>query len=595
MKLRTPIFLALFLLSLPLSAASDLIVSVSPGPTRTATRGIVGLESETPDDNPVDYSVTRTFDVLQATNFFVETIATATRVDPGTVVSTRTILSNFLDSRPTDVHLKFVVANGSVAAVHSDDTWSCTFSGAEAECVAATLNDDCRCGAPIEVAVRTSSERGGGVTELIATASSALPELEPGSQHHGDAVIQTYRVVPVTSVFVDGPGSLRQAILEANQSCGTLPCKIAFEIATPVPAAGYFAIVPSYALPPITAARVSVDGKRQTAFSGDTNPSGPEVALDGHLTAVGRGLEIHSRCEAIVQGLAIGNFPDHGLVFASDGTCFDNSGDQRLIAANYVGVEPTGRAAWPNFRGVYVAGYATFRDNVISGNVRSGVWAQEGNIGLYTNRIGVTADGSEPLPNGASGLYLAANVETAEVLKNTISYNREMGVAVAPSAGLIDIRQNSMRQNGGLGIDIGLDGKNAPLQDDRGAPSNSPVILSARYDAAANATIVTATLTTGPLGPYANAIQLDVYANDQPDGDGELWIAQRYGVSDSNGTYTLTIGGDYRGKWVNATSTRVHFLAKRPRAGALSRERTPQSIAGGQAKTSELSNSVLVQ
>jgi hypothetical protein len=411
------------------------------------------------------------------------------------------------------------------------------------------------------------------------------------------AALQSYRWFTVTNVHNEGAGSLRQAILDANNSCAAEPCKIAFEIGGPIPPAGYFAITPSYPLPPITAARVSVDATTQTAFSGDSNVSGPEVALDGRFLSHGRGIEIHSRCEAIVQGLAIGNVPDHGIVFTSDGTCLSDQVDQRLIALNYIGLDPTGSSAWPNLRGVYTGGTtAELMDNLISGNTRSGVWAESEFFGAHSNRIGVTAD-DRPLPNGASGIYLTPRVRWAEVLLNKISNNEQMGIAVAREAKLIDIRRNSMKQNGGIGIDVGLDGKNAPLVDDRNTQSNAPTLLSAVYDSTTNSTVVTAVLATGPLGPYANTDQLDFYLNDGPDADGEQWIGSSFGgnLRTDGSAFSIPIAGDHRGKWINATSTRVHFIAIAPPEIEVEKRATPQSVFGGESSTSELSHAVLVQ
>ena len=540
--------------------------------------------SDTPDSNPANNIFSRSFDIVEATNFYVETTPESARVDPGDVVITRTTLSNFLDSSPRDVRIKFDATNGTIVAVKTENTWNCTFSDTHAECVTDALNAGCRCAQPIEVDLRTNPDRQGGTVHLEASASSSLPEFYD-YQHHGVADVQSYRWFTVKNRNNEGSGSLRQAILDANAQCAEAPCKIAFEIDEPVPSTGYFSIEPTYPLPPITGSRVSVDATTQTKFSGDSNPLGPEVALDGHLMNVGRGIEIHSRCEAIVQGLAIGNFPDHGVVFANDAVCQKGmSIDSRLVALNHLGVDPTGLEAWPNLRGLYVGGRnVDVRNNVISGNRFSGIWAQSDYFGAHSNLIGTTADGKGALPNGASGIYLAPAVSWAEVTTNTISNNRQMGVAVSREAKLIDIRQNSMKNNGGIGIDVGLDGQNAPLADDRDTQSNAPVVLSALYDPGQNLTIIQAKLVTGPLGPYGNTSILDLYVNDGPDGDGEKFIGER--STPRGETFELTINGDYRGKWLNMTSTRVHFIAKT----------TGQSFAGGESKTSELSNSVLVQ
>ncbi|MGH7484555.1 MAG: right-handed parallel beta-helix repeat-containing protein, partial [bacterium] len=393
----------------------------------------------------------------------------------------------------------------------------------------------------------------------------------------------------VSSTADAGDGSLRAAIDQANRGCSE-PCKIAFEIPAPVPEVGWFTIAPSTPLPPITSPRVFADAKTQTAFTGDTNPAGPEIAIDWRDTASGFGLESRSGCEGIIEGFSIGNAADFGIAMTSDAPCANSTiVDQHRIARNYIGVDPSGTVAAPNQRGVFVdnARGAEVSDNVISGNIFSGLWSWRSNVGVHHNLIGTAADGITPLPNGRSGILIGPLVQSAEVVGNTISFNAEMGVAVARGAKLADIRQNSMRDNGGLGIDIGLDGPNAPVADDRLTQGNPPTLLSAIYDPATKTTAFTFTLSTAPIATFSSAAFIDLYTNDKPDGDGEKFIAEAF-VQNANGeTSTLTIPGDLRGKWINATTTRVHFEGfAKP---------SPEYLAGGDATTSEFGNAVLAQ
>lgn len=200
-------------------------------------------------------------------------------------------------------------------------------------------------------------------------------------------------------------------------------------------------------------------------------------------TASGFGLESRSGCEGIIEGFSIGNVADYGIAMTSAPCQSSTSVDQHRVARNYIGVDAAGMVAAPNQRGLLIdtadnAG-VEIADNVISGNVFSGLWSWRSAIGVHRNLIGTAADGKTPLPNGRSGIFIGPLVAEAEVLENTISFNAEMGVAVARGAQLVDIRQNSMRDNGGLGIDIGLDGPNAPVADDSLTQGNAPTLLSA--------------------------------------------------------------------------------------------------------------------
>lgn len=146
-----------------------------------------------------------------------------------------------------------------------------------------------------------------------------------------------------------------------------------------------------------------------------------------------------------------------------------------------------------------------------------------------------------------------------------------------------DIRMNSMFANGGLPIDIGLDGATPPRADDTGVASNPPAILSARYDAALDRTIITAKIETRPLGPFGNSYLLDFYANGAADGDGEQFLTER--TVEPNAEIVTAVKGNFTGKWINATSTRVHFIAE---------VANPNSFAGGESRTSEFSPAVQV-
>lgn len=86
----------------------------------------------------------------------------------------------------------------------------------------------------------------------------------------------------VTHTNDGGPGSLRQAINQANNVPGTT---IVFNIPTSDPgfnnAAGVFVIRPLSPLPPISGDGTVIDGDSQTVFTGDTNPVGPEIVVNG--------------------------------------------------------------------------------------------------------------------------------------------------------------------------------------------------------------------------------------------------------------------------------------------------------------------------
>jgi hypothetical protein len=96
----------------------------------------------------------------------------------------------------------------------------------------------------------------------------------------------------------------------------------------------------------------------------------------------------------------------------------------------HIGTDATGLIAMPNERGVVAPGNATLAFNIISGNLRSGVW---------------------------QGIYLGPGIVAPRIEGNTIANNREFGIAVHPSVQRVGAAHNSIHDNALFGIDYGLD------------------------------------------------------------------------------------------------------------------------------------------
>ena len=113
---------------------------------------------------------------------------------------------------------------------------------------------------------------------------------------------------------------------------------------------------------------------------------------------------------------------------------------------------------------------------------------------------------------------------------------------------------NSIFANWQLGIDVGLDGPTP----DRDIPA--PVIVSAQYDAAQNKTIVVLSVHEPKLGDFPTAA---LYASDAPHtsgyGDGQYFLG-RSDFDSTKGGLTMSVNGDWRGKWLAATVTRNDFF-----------------------------------
>jgi len=449
-----------------------------------------------------------------------------------------------------------------------------------------------------------------GSGEVAAPPASISSDAPLRSLTGGDASCLSAAVYIVSSVSDSGSGSLRKALEDANRDCDhyDVSCQILFQIPPPVPETGWFTIRLSSPLPPITAKNLSLDGKSQTGLTGDTNPTGPEVFLDGELLEAGNGLDVRSPGDFQVSGLVIGGFPENGILF--DAPERGSRSSSYLVADNYIGTDPTGTAAAPNqLRGIAVfleplvllpptvqaVANLTIRSNIISGNGRSGIFVHSGQFLFFSeNRIGVKATTGEPLPNGASGIYFGVASRDGCVDHNVIAHNTHFGIALEKEVPNVWIAQNSITGNGLYGLDIGLD-----LATPGGTDNvvGRPVLTSARFDERTGTTTISGRFPELPPGLHTQTVDfVDLYSNTalDPKGGGETWLGDvRRG---SQADFAFTFQGNLLGQTITATMTRTAY------AGLIRPSPSPESAAGlplcqqqgFHQQTSEFSEAILV-
>ena len=237
-----------------------------------------------------------------------------------------------------------------------------------------------------------------------------------------------------------GPGSLRQAMLDANATANVSgPDTITFNISETDPGfdpsngpAGAFTIRPLSVLPTITDP-VVIDGYTQPGAQPNTNPVGSglntvlKIELDGTLCSGLHGLTITAG-NSTVRGLAINRFADCGIVVHTNGG--------NAIEGNVIGTDVTGTVAlgngfndtW-NAPGVLIVsgaqsnrigtdgnGVADSAEwNIISGSAGYGV----GIVGASTNHnvvagnfIGTDASGTVAVANGGDGVLINAGAQS---------------------------------------------------------------------------------------------------------------------------------------------------------------------------------------
>jgi parallel beta-helix repeat protein len=380
----------------------------------------------------------------------------------------------------------------------------------------------------------------------------------------------------VTTTADSGSGSLREAIHSANATCqsGFDRCTIEFRI--PNATAPWVTIYPETPLPHVTGWYVTIDGTTQTAFAGNTNARGPEVEVSGVMEREGNGFVSTGCGNFAVHGLVVNGFPGSGVLLASG--C--HSAGLGFVTGNYIGTDPTGTRSVRNQRGVYVDGNnsGVIEHNVISGNMRSGVYVQRGGgTRIAFNKIGLTPDFG-PLGNGASGVYIGP-LFSAVVEHNFIGFSHHWGIAIHPHAVMVTAAPNSLQANFSLGIDWGHDLN--PTSKETVPP---PEITSVRVENGQ-------TIIEGTITPFVTLLEhgVHLYANDAPDesgyGEGQytLGMTRTFGPN-----FTFVYPGDLRGKWVTATFARafVQPLARAPRPDGF-----PDFVM---VATSEFSRAVLV-
>ena len=239
-----------------------------------------------------------------------------------------------------------------------------------------------------------------------------------------------------------GPGSLRQAILDADAGAG--PSTITFAIKT---GSAPFAINLASPLPPITVP-VVLDGESQPGYAGS-----PIVEINGG-GLVGDGLPWQTGCSWRPAPTAAPSkvwrspgFPDSSF---TDGAGIHLLSSGNLVQSNYLGTNATGKApGLGNYIGVFVDGSSGNTiggtgslGNLISGNLFDGVLILDEALPAQNNlvagnRIGTDSTGTAALPNGSpssngNGIDVFASTNTiggpAGAGSNLISGNQGYGI-----------------------------------------------------------------------------------------------------------------------------------------------------------------------
>jgi CSLREA domain-containing protein/uncharacterized repeat protein (TIGR01451 family) len=186
--------------------------------------------------------------------------------------------------------------------------------------------------------------------------------------------------------------------------------------------------------------------------------------------------------------------------------------------------------------------------NLISGNGLGGVALLKDATALRVigNHIGLTKDGTMPLPNGGPGVNIMAGNENL-IEGNFIAFNAGPGVRVVEDGEDTALRnhitRNTLFENGGLGIDLGPPGITPNDGDDTddgpNTLQNAPTITSVTQ--AGGSTTIEGFVKSTLLETF----RVEIFANAMPDpsgaGEGQTFLGEVVVANEE--VFTLTVSG----------------------------------------------------
>lgn len=342
-------------------------------------------------------------------------------------------------------------------------------------------------------------------------------------------------LILVTNTSDAGPGSLRQALIDANSNVG--PDSIAFNIPTSDPGysglTGVWTIRPLSQLPLMTDDRTTIAGETQALFSPGSNPHGPAVELDGSLSGpLDCGLSIICSW-TWVRSLAINRFSEMGIIIAGPGHSFN------VISHCYIGVTPDGIGKAPNAKaGIQIldanlnliSWLDTTFANVIGGNGQAGIEivGQGSDLNyIGPNCIGTNLSHTANVGNAGDGITIRDGATDNSITgfdfpKSIVIWNNaQAGIRVSgPTTVRNLLAAGSITRNGGPGI---------LLENGGNGSMPSPNITDVTKDQI-----------------LANALpnSLVLFFRDQQD-EGEEYFGQAYADAVGAVTYSGPVQGPY--------------------------------------------------
>jgi hypothetical protein len=281
----------------------------------------------------------------------------------------------------------------------------------------------------------------------------------------------TGKTIIITSTADSGPGTLRQALMEANRYD-----VIVFDPAVFTPDAPV-TIDLSSGLPELTQGYLTIDASNAGVILDGSNINTPEFVHGLSITSdhnTIHGLQIIGFSDA---GIALGGGAQHNTIGGDrtigdgplgQGNLISGNGEfgigvwdmdtsHNIIQGNYIGITLDGTATWGHARdGIHSNGATQnlITGNVIGGNESAGVYlccVQDGGNIVSDNLIGVSPAGNL-LGNNGSGIIVDRSRYNVIGPGNVIAHNTWDGISFWEEAPYNTITQNNIYDNGGRGI-----------------------------------------------------------------------------------------------------------------------------------------------
>ncbi|HLJ92950.1 MAG TPA: right-handed parallel beta-helix repeat-containing protein [Gemmataceae bacterium] len=361
------------------------------------------------------------------------------------------------------------------------------------------------------VKLRTAGNQSITATDMLAPSISGSVAVTVGLP-----------IFSVTTTLDSGPGSLRQALLDADATPG--PDTIRFAIGTGVQTINLAAPLPAITQPTI------IDGTSQPGYAGapliELNGAGAGAGADGLFIMAGG---------SVVRDLVINRFALSGIDV--------QTGGGNILQGNYIGTDVTGTLALGNGLGVRLAtsnntigGTAAAAGNVIAGNGGDGIFISSGTANVVQgNFIGTDGTGMANLGNLNTGVHLlnaSGNTigGTANGAANVIGFNGYDGVLVDGGSGNAIQHNAIFGHSNGLGIEL-LDGGNNRLP--------FPILTNATSDGSTlmiQGLLQSLPNTTLTLEFFANAV-----CNPSGFGEGQQFLGSSTVTTNGHGTASFTV------------------------------------------------------